>query len=162
MTKGRKVDSEVIGKNPFLEGDFEITVSRKTDLTKLQLSDGDWIPQEFDLERSSVTKIYKSLKNREKINVLTAPAKELYLWLAYKITYGEDWIRVSRSEYMKEHGIASVNTYKGAVRDLVAGGVIAYSVLKDVFWINPTLFFCGSRVKKYPDKVKVYNPKKSD
>jgi len=160
MTNKTKTDAEKIGdKNPFAEK-LEVLVNKRIDMSSLKLEDGDWIPQEYEYERASITKVYRTVDNRALINKLSLPAKELYLWLIYKVEYGEDWIRINRKSYMEEHGISSVNTYKKAVVDLVFGGAIAYTVLKDVFWINPKLFFAGSRVKKYPNNVKIYEPKK--
>lgn len=54
---------------------------------------------------------------------------------------------------MDENDVSSVNTYKGAVRELLLGGYLYLSVIKDVYWINPHYFFHGNRVNIFPQNI---------
>ena len=149
MSKSKKIDLAKLKSNPFIE-DFEIVVNK--------LSDED----EVQLERASYTKLFRLMKNRDSVDRLSLNGKQLFLWMLYRLDYGNDWCYVDRSKYMEAHGISSVNTYKAGVVSLVDNGVIAYTTIKDVFYINPKIFFVGSRAKKFPDKVRVYGEKRKE
>ena len=83
----------------------------------------------------------------------SAGAKSLYIHILYELEYGCDYIEINVKRYMKENNISSINTYKDAVKQLSRYLIIYPSVIKGVYWINPKLFFAGSRVNKYPKNV---------
>ena len=149
MSKSKKIDTEKLKNNPFVDGDFEIVVNK--------INDGE---DEVNLERGSYSKVFRLVKNRDRVDGLSLNGKQLFLWMLYRIDYGNDWCLVDRSKYMEVHNLQSVNTYKAGVFDLVEKGVIAYTTIRDVFYINPKIFFAGSRAKKFPDKVRVYGTEK--
>ena len=109
---------------------------------------------QLELERTEYSKLYTSSERRKLISSLSTASKELYLWLMFEIKYGEDALWINKNRFMIENR-TSVNTYKKAVEELAKYAFIAYTVIKDVYWINPDFFFKGDRLKKYPDK-KVY------
>ncbi len=143
MSKSKKIDVTKLVNNPFVGVDFEIVVNRVGE-------------EDVPLERCSYSKVFRLVVNREKVDRLSLNGKQLFLWILYRVDYGNDWILVERDKYMKSHEISSVNTYKSAVENLVDNGIIAYSTIKNIFFINPKIFFMGSRAKKYPENVKIY------
>lgn len=108
----------------------------------------------FLFNDSNYTKIYTCSKNRKHIMKLSTRAKELYLWLIYELEKNEDYVWINVDRYMEECDISSTTTYQNTIKDLQKFGVICPTVVKDVYWINPLFFFNGSRIEKYPTKVK--------
>jgi len=95
----------------------------------------------------------ESVLPRQLINALSDKAQRLFLWLIYELDPGKDYLWINQTRYMEEQGIKSINTYKDAVKELVKFKIIGLSVVKSVYWINPVIFFRGSRIDKYPDKI---------
>ncbi len=149
------VSSIADANNPLAGSDFKIPVHKRTDSKVFINQDGLNLPNEYEVEAEPITKIYKKHDNRKFVARLTTPAKSLYLHLLYEVEYGKDYLWINVSQYMEENLISSINTYKTAVAELVRYNVICPTLVKGVYWINPRLFFCGSRVKKYPKHVVV-------
>ncbi len=167
MTKEEEIDKQ-LEPNPFVIGDFRIIVRKILDHEKFIKSDDIWLPYEDSMEQDKVVRIYVSNKKLSKeMNVgverLNSSALELFFWIVFRIKAGHDWVFINRKTYMDEKGIKSVNTCKGAIKDLIIHGLIRPSVkLKHYYFINPKFFFCGSRVNKYPNNVIEYEVKKKD
>lgn len=158
-----KPDSEVveakIGVNPLAGTDFKILI-RKLPTGSWDKDDtGILTPHEVDLEQDEFVKLYTKPENRKIVGSLSDAARKLFMWIAYEVETGKDWVWVNKRRFMDEVGVKSINTYKKAMSELVRYGFIQLSLVKDVFWINPKLLFAGSRINKYPDKVEVYEPK---
>lgn len=153
-----ELTDEKMGGNPLTDADFKIIVRKKT--IKVTDKDGNKGVADIELEYEKFTKLFTGSDKRKVLSQLSAPAKGLFLWLIYELESGKDYLWVNRERFMEETNINSVNTYKSGVAELVKKKLIAASLIKDVFWINPRLFFCGSRINKYPDNVEVYVPKK--
>jgi len=158
MKKYKKPDTTKLRNNPFSGGDFVVMVNRRVDNSRREMKGGEWVAQELEHERDGSVKLFTRKSNREKINALSFPSKEMFLWILSTVEWGSDLYCMNRGLYMLEQGVASYNTYKKAVDGLVNGGVIQGTTVKDVFWINPKIFFKGSRANKYPDKVTYYEP----
>lgn len=159
MTVQSKVGDEEMERellvNPLTSQDFKVLVRKLVIKNSFSKDDeGDWLPSGYVVEQQSVTKVYHSVDNRLVVSALSGGAKSLLLWLMYEIAAGKDYVWVNKQRYMKENGITSLNTYKDAVRGLAASLIITPTVYPDVYWINPRVFFYGSRVVKYPQYVK--------
>jgi hypothetical protein len=72
----------------------------------------------------------------------------------FEIDAGEDYLWINRERCLTENDI-SLNTYKKAIDELIKNGLITYTTVKDIYWINPNFFFHGDRVRKYKDNVKI-------
>lgn len=158
MKRNKKplIDPERFVRNPLVGEDFKILVNRKRDgKTFYKDKDGDWLPREYDLERSRSTKVYIERDHRLIVSKLHAPAQRLYLWLMYELDPAKDYLWINKYRYMEENEITSLNTYKAGVEELARCLFICPSFVKDVYWVNPKLIFSGSRVNKYPDKISV-------
>lgn len=146
---------EKLGLNPLITN-LRIEVAKRTDYSKLTYVDDAFLPVELEMERGKIVKVYASAKNREVVACLNAAAQRLMFWVAFELKPGKDYIQLNKDRFMKENAITSVNTYKSAFATLVRSNILALTVEKNVFWINPEYFFCGSRINKYPDRVVEY------
>lgn len=161
MIKKPKIDPSMFLSNPLINTDFKVEVIRFSDKGSFR-TDGDiHVPNVLELEKESITKVYTKMEHRLFMSRLSVGAKSLFLWLIYEVDSGEDYLWINKVRYMSETGIRSVNTYKTAVDELSRNLFIYPSLVRDVYWINPRLFFCGSRVKKYKGHVVVYRTKRN-
>lgn len=101
--------------------------------------------------------LYTHHSYRKHIAKMSPNAKSLFLWLMYDITTGDEVIWINSIRYMKESSVA-INTFKKSITELCKAAVI-YPIenLQNMYWLNPRLFFKGSRVKKYPDNLVDYS-----
>jgi len=142
-----------IGVNPHIDK-LIIPINRVTLTDRYKRDEDVLINDEMDLEDTPFSKLYASVVCKDKLYSMSSRAKELYLWFVYEIASGEDNMWLNRNRFMKENNV-SLNTLKGAVMDLISMGIISYTIVKDVYFINPQYFFRGSRVAKYPDNLDV-------
>lgn len=111
------------------------------------------LPATQEVEATPFAKLYVTAERRKLVASLSASAKELYLWIMYEVDASEDALWINKTRFMEENS-TSLNTYKKAVEELIRYAFIAYTVVKDVYWINPDFFFRGDRIKKYPKCVR--------
>lgn len=154
-----EITEELLGGNPLTATDFTIYV-RKVKKSR-KGTKGEHITVEEELEVEKFVKVYAGAGNRTKMGELGVAAKHLFLWLIYELDSGHEYVWINIDRYMEEMEISSVNTYKTAIAELVRKRFMALSLIKDVYFINPRLFFCGSRVNKYRDNVREWESKKS-
>jgi len=150
--KKPQFSEESLGVNPFVN-DLEILVREIEFKNQYKKSDDILLPVTQDIEYTEYTKLYSSSERRQITNNLTLRAKEMFLWLMYELEAGKDYIWINKVRYMNELQIKSVNTFKEAIENLTRYGYITPTIIKDVYWINPDLFFRGDRVKKYKNKL---------
>lgn len=154
INKMTLMDKQLLLANPLAGKDFEIVVRKMVrDGVFKKDKDNDLIPLEQDLESDSCVKIYTKSDYRILTANLHSPAQRLYLHILYELPYGVDYIEINWKRYMKENNLTSINTYKGALKELCRYLFIYPSLIKGVYWINPSLFFCGNRVAKYPNNI---------
>jgi hypothetical protein len=157
------IEKRIGVNNPLAGIDFKIVVrSLPTGTWDKDKETGILTLHEQELEQCDFVKVYTNPEHRKIVCGLSDSAKRLFLWIVYEVEAGKDWVWINKKEFMKEVGITSINTYKKAMSELVRYGFIQLSLVGDVFWINPRLFFAGSRVNKYPNNVVEYEPKKKD
>lgn len=110
------------------------------------------------LESQDYTRLFSSLENREIVSKLSPRGAHLLLWLMTKVIKKHDLILIDRHKYMEECGIARQETYLNAIADLVMARVLAKAPrFKDMYFINPHIFFKGSRLMKYKSLLKPDN-----
>lgn len=146
------------GLNPLVVDDnLRLSVNVITDSKLLTFDGQHLLPSEYKVSRDEFVRIFTAAHNRKLIASLGNSAKSLYLHVLYSLESGKDWIKLNGARYMAENSVGSINTYKSALSELVQLNILReISDHKGVYWINPRLFFCGSRIKKYPDSVVVY------
>lgn len=144
--------------NPLTEVNFKVLVRKRPKIHHDK--EGNEVIEDVELEKESFTKVFLEGGKRKAVCRLSGSASKLFTWLMYELESSKDYIWINKERCMEEIGIGSINTYKDALKEVVGSGLIAASLEPDVFWINPRLFFCGNRIKKYPNHVEVYIPKK--
>jgi hypothetical protein len=164
MNKYRRpiLDKNLFLTNPLTNMNFQVLVRKRTDTKVFKSEDDILLPNEYELEVEPVVRVYKKSDYRVFVARLSPGAKSLFLHIIYETEYGLDYLWINRKRYMDENLVKSVNTYKAAIVELCRYNVICPTMVRDVYWINPRLFFCGSRVKKYPMHVVVINEKKEN
>lgn len=108
---------------------------------------------EAEMESQQYTKLFRHSDTRKKIANLLPASRSILFWMCYSIEKTRHCIWLDRKRMMKECAIASDNTVRKAIDQLIDKGFIAATSTQTVYWINPNIFFCGSRVNKYSDKV---------
>ena len=152
--KKPKFDCKTLGVNSFvINSGFVIPVNKLefVDQYKLEL-DGTLLPLKLEVEATPYVKVYITPERRLIISKLSPAGKELLLWLMYELETGKDYLWINKSRFMLENS-TSLNTYKKAVDELVRYGMLAFTVVKDVYWINPDFLFKGDRISKYPKNI---------
>lgn len=106
-------------------------------------------PIEQLFEKEGYAKMFTSPERRLHVNQVSPRGKEMMLWIMYELEPGCDYIWINRERYMKEQKIATPNTFRAAVYQLIEADIIRDTPSKDWYWINPHYFFRGDRIKKY-------------
>lgn len=157
-----EINEEDFVNNPLVGVGFKILVNRITDGQTYVEHGTELVPKEIDLEREPIVKMYVRSENRKIVAQLSSTGQRFLLWVLYRLEQGKDYLWINKVMFMEETGIASINTYKKGLHELVRLTFLCPSLTKDVYWINPRLMFSGSRINKYPDNVEVYVPKKKE
>jgi hypothetical protein len=79
---------------------------------------------------------------------------KLYEFIIHTIIQGNDWLWVNREMFVEETGIKDNKCIDRAIKELCRENIIYIHpdyVGKDVFWINPDIFYCGNRIKKFKE-----------
>lgn len=118
-------------------------------------------PPTVYLEREEKVYFYTRRKKslRAKLGKLSGSAAQLLLWIICSINYGEDFIRFTDKEFLDDTGV-SYYTLRNAKKELIENDIIAkFESRSKFYWINPSVIFKGSRVKKFPDNINIYRSK---
>ena len=143
--------------NPFISNDFKLIVNTLIDKKTFQhTTDGVLLHKQFYFEAQTICKIIKTPENRKLIASLSAPALKLYNWLIYELNPNKDYITINKNRAKLELNINSDKTFYKALAELNEKKIICNSDIKNTYFINPKIFFCGNRVKMYPDNILVY------
>lgn len=156
----KDIKPEDLGKNPFLlslvvplhkvpfQGYYKKSNEKAADGTSILVQVEVWV------DAQPHCKVFNDAQRRKIVTGISGRAKELFLWILYMTASGKDYISINRKTYMKENGINSNTTYVAAVKELVLGGILQRTMADDVYWLNPEIFFCGSRKNSFPENCK--------
>lgn len=151
-----KIDESKMVLNPFARS-LKIPVNELVSGKYWEKTDSDGVPvvapAEMEYEAGNYCKVFIDAARRDMVAMLSARAKDLLLWFIYETETGKDWVWINKGKYMKDNGVKSINTYKSAIKELMSGGYISPTIYQNTFWINPYVFFNGSRLKKYPNNL---------
>lgn len=145
---------EDLGISPFVTS-LVVNVNEIAYKQNYKKEDGIILPKYGKVEIDDYCKVYISASRRKVMNELTARGKELLLWIIYEVDPNKDYLWVNKNRYMYENGIGSVNTYKAALAEVMKAGFICASPVKDVYWINPAMFYSGNRITQFPKNVQI-------
>ena len=144
-----------LGINPLVGDDFVISVGRVVHKNGFKKDGAELVPFEYDMERDKKVSVYTHTSLRAAVSNLSGLGKSLFLWLLYEVDYGRDYIELNKGRYMLENGLKSEWSYRKGRNELIRCNIICSTVVRGVYWINPSYFFAGSRTKKYPSRVRL-------
>lgn len=156
MNKKEKI--YVNPNNPLINSELKIIVNDITDKEQFENKFGIILHKKYSAERAKITKLYTSAKNRKAIASSTTMAKNILFWIMFVIDYGEDYFYFDRKQFMYENKVKSPKTVNNALKELEQNKLLAPTNIKDVYFINPAIFYSGSRIKSFPDNIQVYKP----
>lgn len=152
-----------LGVNPFLSS-LEIVVNKFSPANQYTFDKVSQmnLPSEVDFDRQQSTRLYISSTSRLSSMRLSNSELRLFVWISYEMEQNKDYLWINVKRFLEESGMV-LNTYKSSVIGLCKKGYI-YEVadIKDVYWVNPSVFFNGNRVRQFPNNVVVYSPKDVD
>lgn len=161
MNKIEQIDEDLLKVNPF-SFSLKIPVTeimKSGEFKKVEdeeLSEGVILNATYYVERTQSTKIYHCENCKQMIYDLSPKAQRMYLYVLYNLKRGKDWIQINKENYMTKNNITAKNTVNDAIKELTRFGFIAPTVeYKSAYWINPTLFFSGNRLNKFPSNKEV-------
>jgi len=142
------IDESKLKANPLVSDSFRIKGLRRPKL----LADGTNTPDELEVQH--YTKIYHHIDNRDLMKGLSPVSLVLFWWLVQNVKPGHDWLQINKSYFMSNTGFKSPHSFKKAIEELSIERIIYPAVgVKSVYWINPRIFFCGDRLKKFSEHV---------
>lgn len=150
---------EEMGVNPY-RGTFEIVVNLVKSSDKYKVwdkamgEDAIYELANFEHEAVPYTKVFNDSRRRLAMVKLSPRTKDLYLWIIYEAEKNKEFLWINKVRYMEESEVTAINTYRGAVNELIKKGFMIRSTFMDTYWLNPDYFFNGDRVKKFPEEVK--------
>lgn len=153
-----EIDESQMGVNPFLNSLNVIvhTIDKKNHF----YYDGKYkLPSTFTVEREDKTSLYTSANKRKKIVKMHKSTQALFLWVLYEMKVGKEYLWLNKQRFMEESGF-SYNTYKKAAKELVENGILAKTIYKDTYWINPDYCYAGNRVRKFKEQTVEYITKR--
>lgn len=147
------MDRSRMGVNPF-EGVLSIPSSNVVMSGQYRVDGSDLLQNELTMDRQMKTSVFISSNLRKSAMCLTPSAMKLFVWILYELEYGCDYLWINKDRFLDESSV-SLNSYKGSVEILCRYGYIHPVVnTKDVYWINPSIAFNGSRVKSFPKNIR--------
>lgn len=157
MKKIPQVDESQLKKNPFSQ-DLIIKATKRIDpQAKIKDQGGNEVPAWGLVDKAKAVKVYQTAVYRDLILGLSGGAVKMYVQILYEIKQGKDWIQLLPEQYVSRGVKGSKSSYLRAIEELVTEGVLATTLQKHVYWVNPMLVFAGNRIGKYPDKVVIEN-----
>jgi hypothetical protein len=148
------IKEDKLGSNPFLK-DLSVPVNKVKSEDRFKQDGEEWYKGEYEFDADVYCKVFSDSTRRKAMAKLSARGKDLLLWLIYEADKGKGYLWINKDRYMQECGITSMNTYRSALNDLLANDYLIRSAILNVFWINPSFFFNGNRIKAFPENVKV-------
>jgi hypothetical protein len=112
------------------------------------------IKERFKIDQTPFTKVFQDVGYRDVIMRYSENALRLFVWITFNLNSGEDYIWINHTLFLKKTDIIKKKDYEEALQELIRYGLLAYSPIADVYWVNPFIIFCGNRVIKYPNNLK--------
>lgn len=143
MNKGKYLGLDG-AKNPLVEG-MELYV------TKVSHKDGGF----YYADHVDCGRLYNTSGSMDLIYGLSSKGRDLLVYIVYHLVKNQDWVDINVNQYMRDHKVGSINTYKKAVKELVSICFI-YPVYghKNSFWINPRYLYKGNRLTMHEECLK--------
>lgn len=150
------IDESKLVNNPFSQ-ELVVEATRYVDEGIIIDDNGEKILASHLIEKQKYTKLYHIAGGCTKAMALSSGALRMFVFIAYHLDGTKDYLRITPENYNKKTQKGSLNTYKRAIMELVDECYITPTIFKNWYWINPVIFFGGSRINKFKNKVKVIN-----
>lgn len=155
MKKKPDIEKVKLLNNPFCQG-LVINVTKKWDSDKKVYDEGILIDSNYLLEKKLKTSVYRDKDYKKLILGLSNSGIRVYTYIIYSLDRNEDYIWLDKQNLCRDLSMKSINTLNSGLEELMINKIIVPTgIYKDVYWINPDIFFCGNRVNKYPKNIKV-------
>jgi hypothetical protein len=106
------------------------------------------------IESEQCTKLYRTKEVMAHTKGLSDRGFKMLVYVMQKLPKNAEIVEIVPADYMTEFGVSSIQTVYNAIKDLMDRGCLA-RYKPNRYWINPSVFFNGNRIKKYVDKVEV-------
>lgn len=149
------IDEKRLSNNPFTAS-LVIPVNPRQD-TKITVKDenGKEGPYTVYMDGVKSTKVFHNPKAGDQALSMSAGGMRMYLYIIHKMDSAKDWIRITPENYAIKTKKLAMKTYKRDINELIDNKYICLSPYKYVYYINPAVMFCGSRIQKYPDNLQI-------
>lgn len=165
--------------NPFLEG-FKIPIvvlskyESRVDPSSIRVEENvvvatgsaDTVRRSYVQEKDRKINLYFENDGVDLRPVFSRLSKEGRLLFDYILFYclREDklYCHIDSQEFMKTYNIASRTTVLNCKKNLIDNGFVSATSVKNWYWINPKLFFRGTRSKCKELKDNIHNDRTSN
>ena len=108
------------------------------------------------LEDAAYSKIYHETFWRDIILDLSPQATKLWIFILYNLEPNKDYFWVNKTFIADKLKLKNHRELQSLIdNELERYALINGSTgIQDVYWINPSVVFCGNRLKKYPNNFK--------
>lgn len=159
MNRKEVIDEGTLVKNPFTYS-LEIPASKLfLSETFREDSDGVFVQQSFLYDRVNSTRVFHSQDVEASLALLSPTAIRLYVFIEQRMKVNQDWIQLNKELFMAKFKVKSEKSVNNAIKELLRYCFITSSHYSSVYWINPSILFCGDRIKKYPSNVVIKSQK---
>ena len=97
--------------------------------------------------------LYNFRKRKAFIFALTPKSCQMVLIIIASVRDRSDIIYLNKQSYIEQAGI-SERTFERCIKELMHFKLIKhYTGKRNTYWVNPSFFYAGNRLKKYPDNI---------
>lgn len=165
MTKRPVIDEKKLGINPFiasLNGTMRVFKAKENLLSEYADNMNIIIGthQKVSIVEDAVfTKVYHETFWRDIILDLSPNAVKLWVYITYYLEPNKDYFWINKAFIVTKLNLKN----QKELQQLLDNELERYALInsrtgiENVYWINPSVLFCGNRLKKYPSQFKERN-----
>lgn len=156
-----EIDKIKLGTNPFIVNQvIKARSFNREEHLLVKQSEGINLPfgevkTAMLVEEQKYTKVYHDVDFRDILLLLDEYPLKLVLFIMYQINVNEDYVWINSRLFQDKTKLRDKRDYITALETLIRYGVLSPTIYKDVYWINPLIFFAGNRLHKYPNHLSI-------
>ena len=162
MSKKPEINEKLLGVNP-LSMSLQIKVRnlKISESILTEFSEGFSTPigsinKSYLLEENPYTKVYHDAFWRDIILDLTPKALQVWTYICFDLESAKDYYWINNTFLVTKFKLRNRRELDEILNmQLIRYGLLAKTTVEHVYWINPSIMFCGNRVKKYPKSVSI-------
>jgi hypothetical protein len=162
MSKKPVITESLLGINPLsMSLQIKVRQLKTAEALLTEFTEGVHMPigkleKTIILEESEYSKVYHDTFWRDIIIDLNPKALQIWTFITFDLDRNKDYYWVNSSFLVSKLGLRNKKTLDDLIKShLVRYGLLATSTIEDVYWVNPSILFCGNRVEKYPKSVSI-------